>query len=266
MFAAMNAPGITRIKCIPSRDHTERLFKYLKLPIKIRREKKFEIIEVLGKKNYYGFDYRIPGDISSSSFFIVLTLLSKKSKILIKNVNVNKSRTGIIDILKKMNAKINLKNKKIYKGEELADIEVKSAKSLKPIICPEEMNSRSIDELLLIFLVSAKANGISYFNKISELRHKECDRLKFASNFLKMIGIKAKETEDSLKIFGNPNLELNQNYKIRNFSKDHRVFMMSCIAALTLGGKWTINDKESINTSFPNFLSIIKNLGGKITS
>ena len=126
------------------------------------------------------------------------------------------------------------------------------------------MNSRAIDELLLIFLVSAKAKGVSYFKKIGELRHKETDRLKFASNFLKMIGIKIKETKDSLKIYGNPSLELKNNYKIKNFDKDHRAFMLSCIAALTLGGKWKIHDKDSIYTSFPKFLSILKILGAKI--
>ena len=264
MLAALNAPGITKIKCIPSRDHTERLFKYLKLKIKIKKEKKFEKIEIEGGQQYNGFDYNIPGDISSSAFFIVLTLLSNNSIILIKNINVNQSRAGILDILKKMNANIIIKNKKIYNGEEVADIFVKSSKSLKSINCPIEMNSRAIDELLLIFLVSAKAKGVSYFKKIGELRHKETDRLKFASNFLKMIGIKIKETKDSLKIYGNPSLELKNNYKIKNFDKDHRAFMLSCIAALTLGGKWKIHDKDSIYTSFPKFLSILKILGAKI--
>ena len=84
----MKTSGITNIKCIPSRDHTEILYKYLKLPIKIKKEKKFELISFKGKKNYKSFNYTIPGDISSASFFIVLTLLTKNSKILIKNVNV----------------------------------------------------------------------------------------------------------------------------------------------------------------------------------
>ena len=264
MLAALNTPGITKIKCIPSRDHSERLFKYLKLPIKIRKYKKFEIIEIKGEKQYNGFDYKIPGDISSGAFIIVLTLLSKNSQILIKNTNVNKSRTGIIDILKKMNADIILKNRRIYNRETIADIIVKSTNSLKSINCPTEMNSKAIDEFLLIFLVCARAKGISYFKNIGELKHKESNRLKISANFLKMIGIKVEKTSDSLKIYGNPNLELNDNYVMKNFMKDHRVFMMSCVAALTLGGKWKIHDKDSINTSFPKFLSILKSLGGKI--
>ena len=112
LLAALNTYGETIIKCKKSRDHTEKLYKYLKLPIKIFKKKNTEIIKIKGKNQYKGFDYKIPGDISSASFFIALTLLSKESKIILKNINVNRSRTGILDILKKMNAKIKLKNKK----------------------------------------------------------------------------------------------------------------------------------------------------------
>ena len=264
LLAALNTPGKTIIRCFPSRDHTERLFKFLNLPIKIKKNKKYETIELTGQKQFGGFNYRIPGDISSSAFFIVLTLLSKNSEIKIKNININKSRTGIIEILQKMNAKIKLKNKKIYNGEKVSDIVIKSSKNLRSINCSTEMNSRSIDELIIIFLVCAKAKGISYFKNIQELRHKESDRLKLSANFLKMIGVKVKETISTLKIYGNPNLELNKSYIVKNFMKDHRIFMMSCIAALTFGGKWKIHDPDSIKTSFPTFLKIIKDLGGKI--
>ena len=264
LLAALNTPGKTIIRCFPSRDHTERLFKFLNLPIKIKKNKKYETIEFTGQKQFGGFNYRIPGDISSSAFFIVLALLSKNSEIKIKNININKSRTGIIEILQKMNAKIKLKNKKIYNGEKVSDIVIKSSKNLRSINCSTEMNSRSIDELIIIFLVCAKAKGISYFKNIQELRHKESDRLKLSANFLRMIGVKVKETISTLKIYGNPKLELNKSYIVKNFMKDHRIFMMSCIAALTLGGRFKIYDPDSIKTSFPTFLKIIKNLGGKI--
>ena len=264
MLAALNTFGETIIKCKKSRDHSERLFKYLNLPIKIERKNKIEIIRIQGKKQYRGFNYNIPGDISSASFFIALALLSKKSKILIKNININYSRTGILDVLKKMNSKIILKNKSIYKGEPIADIEIKSEDSLKSVNCNSSINSRMIDEFLIIFLICAKAKGISSFKNLGELRNKESDRLKIAVNFLKMIGVKIIYKSNNLKIYGNPNLSLKGKYVIKNYKKDHRVFMMSCIAALTLGGTWKIHDKDSINSSFPNFLSIIKNVGAKI--
>ena len=264
MLAALNTPGVTKIKAAKSRNHSELMFKYLKIPIKINKSKNFDRIEIKGLTQYQSFNYKIPGDISSSSPFICLTALSKNSKILIKGVNVNPSRTGIIDILKKMNVKIIIKNKKKYNGEYVADLLVKSCKSLNAIKCEKKYNSRAIDEFPLIFLACAKAKGISYFNNLSELRQKESDRLKITSNFLKMIGIKVEEKFDSLKIYGNPKLELNKKFIIKNYMKDHRVFMMACIAALTLGGKFEIHDKDSIKTSFPSFIKILKKIGAEI--
>ena len=264
-FAALNTPGVTTIRARKSRNHTELLFKYLKIPIKVSSNKKFDLIKVKGLQQYSAFDYSIPGDISSSAFFIVLTLLSKNSEITIRNVNINESRIGLIKILRMMNCKISFKNKKIYKGEKNADIFVKSSKTLKPINCPSSLNSSAIDELLLIFLVAGtKTNGISRFKELGELNKKESPRLDLAIKFLKAIGIKVLRNKDDIKIYGKTNLDLKKNFHMKNFLKDHRVFMMSCIAALTLGGNWKINDKDSINTSFPKFLKILKNLGAKI--
>ena len=264
MLASLKAPGITKIKAKKSRDHTELLFKNLKIPINIKRKKNYDFIEITGQNNFSGFDYYVPGDISSSAFFIVLTLISKKSKLIIKNVNTNKSRIGLIKILNKMNANITFKNNRKYKGESISDIVVNSRKNFIGINCPKSLNSSAIDEFLVIFLVAAKAKGVSTFNNLSELNKKESPRLNIAIKFLKMIGIKVIRKKDNIKIYGNPNLELNDFYEINNFRKDHRVFMMSCIAALTLGGKWKLSDKDSVNTSFPNFFKIIKKLGAKI--
>ena len=264
MFAALNTPGKTFIKAKKSRDHTEILFKHLKIPIKIKKKKNFDLIEVEGKQNFLAFNYKIPSDISSSAFFIVLALLSKRSKLTIKNVNLNPSRTGIITILNKMGARIILKNKKIYKGEKISDIFVKSVKSLKAINCPSNLNASAIDEFLIIFLAAAKAKGVSYFKNLSELNQKESPRLKLGSKILNMMGIKTILTNHSIKIFGQPDIKLNKNIEIKNYLKDHRIFMMSTIAALSFGGKWKIHNQDSIQTSFPSFLNIIKKLGGKI--
>jgi len=264
-FAALNAPGTTFIRARKSRNHTELLFKYLKIPIKVKSNKELDLIEVKGLQQYNAFNYSIPGDISSGAFFIVLTLLSKNSKITIQNVNINKSRIGLIKILKMMNCNITFKNKRIYKGEKTADIFVKSSKILKPINCPSSLNSSAIDEFLLIFLVAGtKTKGISTFKDLGELNKKESPRLNIAIKFLRMIGIKVVRNKDNIKIYGKPKLDLKGNYYVKNFLKDHRIFMMSCIAALTLGGNWKINNKDSINTSFPKFLNILKSLGANI--
>ena len=119
MLAAINTPGKTIIKAKKSRDHSEILFKYLNLQIDIKKKKKFDLIKIIGGKSIKAFNYKVPSDLSSSAFFIVLTALSKNSKLKIKNVNLNPSRIGVLKILKKMNVKFELRNKKIYKGEIL---------------------------------------------------------------------------------------------------------------------------------------------------
>jgi 3-phosphoshikimate 1-carboxyvinyltransferase len=162
-----------------------------------------------------------------------------------------------------MNIKIKTQNIRNYKGEKIADLSVVSQKNIKPINCPENLNSASIDEFLLIFLLAARANGISYFKNLSELNEKESPRLIWGSKILNLMGIKNIVTDSSIKIFGNPHLKINKKITIKNFLKDHRVFMTSVVAALTFGGTWNISDKDSINTSFPSFISKIKELGAK---
>ncbi len=262
MLAALKSEGVTKIKAKKSRDHTEILFKYLKIPLKINRYKKYDKIQITGVKNIKPLNYKIPGDISSCSFFIVLTILSKNSKLLIKNVNVNPSRIGIINILKKMGASIKILNEKKYKGEKIADIFIKSSKNLKAINCPTKYNSSAIDEFLIIFLVAAKSKGVSIFKDLAELNQKESPRLIWGSKILNLMGIKTRLTKNAIKIYGNPNLIIKNNIKIKNFLKDHRVFMMSVIAALTFKteGKWDIYDVDSIKTSFPTFLKTLKKL------
>ena len=265
IFCGLNTPGTTIIMAKKSRNHTELLLKYLKLPIKVKSRGNYDNIEIKGLNQFKAFNYDVPGDISSASFFIVLTLLSKKSELLIKKVNVNKTRLGIIKILNMMNAKIKLQNKRLYRGEEIADIYVKSNNNFKSINCPPSLNSSAIDELILIIcLVSARAKGVSTFRELGELNKKESKRLDLAIKFLKMIGIKTIRKKDNIKVYGNPKLKLKGKYDVKHFLKDHRIFMMSTIAALTLGGSWKIHDKSSIKTSFPIFLNILNKLGAKI--
>ncbi len=263
ILSALNTHGTTKIKAVKSRDHTELMLKSLNYPIQIKSEKKYDLIKINGMKQFKSFDYNVPGDISSASFFIVLTLLSKNSELLIKNINVNPTRIGVINILNIMNSKIEVLNKKNYKGEQIGDIKVKSSNNFKAINCPKILNSSAIDEFLLIFLIACKSKGVSRFKNLGELNKKESPRLDIAIKFMKMIGIKVERKKNDIKIYGNPNLKLDGKYHIKNFVKDHRIFMMSVVAALTFGGKnWIINDKDSVNSSFPNFIKTIKKLGG----
>ena len=265
MLAALNTKGTTFIKARKSRDHTELLFKSLGLKIKVMKNNNYDLIKINGANKIKPLNYRIPSDISSSAFFIVLTILSENSILNIQNVNINPTRIGLIKILKLMGIKIKIKNSKIYKGEKIGDLIIKSQKYFKPIKCPTKFNSTAIDEFLLIFLIAAKANGISYFKNLSELNQKESPRLLWGSKILNKMGIKTILTKDSIKIFGNPNLKIKNDIIVKNFLGDHRVFMSSVIAGLTFGGNWKIFDKNSINTSFPTFMNKIKKLGAKIS-
>ncbi len=263
ILAALNTPGKTIINAKKSRDHTELLLKHLNLPIKVIRKSDYDVIEVTGEKQFKSFNYTIPGDISSSAFFIVLTLLSKNSKLKIKNVNINPSRAGFIKIINTMGARVKFLNKKKICGELVADIIVKSQKNFKSINCPVKFNSNAIDEFLIIFLLASKASGTSSFRKLEELNKKESPRLKLASKILKKMGVKVKLGKGSIKIFGNPYLKLEKKITINNYYKDHRIFMTSVVAALTLGGKWTIEDMESHTSSFPSFMRILRKIGYK---
>ena len=264
LLAALNTKGTTTIKAAKSRNHTELIYKFLNIPIKIKKMKNNDIIEIDGLKKIKPLNYKIPSDISSSAFFITLTVLAKNSKLNIKNVNINPTRTGILKILKLMGIPVKIMNIKSYKGEKIGDLFIRSKKNIKPINCPTNLNSSAIDEFLLIFLIAAKANGISFFKGLSELNQKESPRLLWGSKILNKIGIKNILTKNSLKIYGNPKLKIEKKIIIKNFLKDHRVFMTSVIAALTFGGVWEIGDKNAINTSFPSFLRKIKSLGAKV--
>jgi len=260
IFAGMKTKGKTYIKAKKSRNHTELLCKYLDLPIKIKSKKNYDLIEISEVKNIRPLNYKIPSDISSSAFFIALTALTENSEITIKDVNINPSRIGVITIFKRMGIKIIFQNQRIYKNEKIADIFVKSPKKLKSINCPSYLNSGAIDEFLIIFLVAAKCNGMSYFKELSELNQKESPRLKLGSKILNLMGVKTITTKNSIKIFGKPDLKINKKIEIKDFMKDHRIFMTSVIAALSFGSQWIIHDKNSVNTSFPEFLNIIKKL------
>ncbi len=257
ILAGIKTNGKTIIKAKKSRNHTELLFKHLKLPIKIKRKKNFDLIEVNKVKKINPINYKIPSDISSSAFFIALTVLSKKSQLTIRDVNINPSRVGMLTILKKMGVKISFEKKRIYNGEPIANIIVKSPKILKSLNCPSKLNSSAIDEFLVIFLIAAKAKGVSFFKNLEELNKKESPRLKWGAKILKMMGIKIITTKNSIKIFGNPKLEITKKIIIKNYLKDHRIFMTSVIGALSFGGIWHIHDKDSIKTSFPSFLKTL---------
>ena len=266
ILASLGCPGISTIKEFKnSRNHTEKMLKFAAPRIiKVKKFKNFNLISIKGQKDYKAFDLNVGGDFSSASFFIVLTLLSKNSRLKIKSVNLNPTRLGALKILKKMGGKIALQNIKSKCGERIGDILIKSS-NLKSISCPASIVPYAIDEMTLMFFCAAFANGVSLFKGCRELEMKESRRLSLMNKMLNQIGIRTKLIDnDSIKIYGNPNLNLNnKTYRIKT-AYDHRLSMVGIILGLTFpGGKIIVEDCNSIATSFPNFLNLMKQLGAK---
>ena len=267
ILASLNCPGISTIKIQKnkrSRDHTERMLKFAGAKIKVKKFKNYNLISIEGQKDFKAFNLSVGGDFSSASFFIVLTLLSKNSQLKIKSVNLNPTRLGALKILKKMGGKITLKNIRSQCEERIGDIIIKSS-NLKPINCPASIVPFAIDEMPLIFLAASFSNGVSIFKGCRELEMKESRRLSLMNKMLNQIGIRTKLIDrDSIKIYGNPNLNLNnRTYRIQT-AYDHRLSMVGIILGLTFpGGKIIVEDCNSIATSFPNFLNLVKQLGAK---
>ena len=262
ILASLNTPGITKIKELKkSRDHTENMLKFIRAKIKIKKFKTYNLISIEGQKDFKAFNLNIPGDMSSAAFFIVLTLLTKHSIIKIKNINLNPTRTGIIIILKKMNAKIKLMNVKTKYGEKVGDIVVKSS-ILKSINCPASLVPSTIDEFTVLMIAAAKAKGTTTFSGLGELNKKESPRLNLMNSILNQVGIKTKLKRETIKIIGSPKINLNKSYTI-NSHFDHRVCMSVFVMCQIFGGQIKIKDFNSVATSFPSFLYLMKLLGAK---
>ena len=258
-LAALNTKGISTLEeRFETRDHTEIMLKYLNANIKVKKSKNKKIISIFGKTPIDAKDISVPGDISSAAFMIVLALISKNSKVTIKNVLLNPTRTGILDVLKKMKAKIKIKNKKTVCGEIVGDIEAKSS-NLKATTVPEKMAPRLIDEYPILFIAACFAKGTSNFKGIEELRVKESDRIKSMEDGLKPLGVKVSSTKSSVKITGTNSFKLNKKIKI-DAKGDHRIAMSFYVLSQVLNKSFKIKDFNYVKTSFPSFTKTINTL------
>ena len=258
-LAALNTKGISTLEeRFETRDHTEIMLKYLNANIKVKKSKNKKIISIFGKTPIDAKDISVPGDISSAAFMIILALISKNSTVTIKNVLLNPTRTGILDVLKKMKAKITIKNKKIICGEVVGDIEAKSS-NLKSTTVSEKMAPRLIDEYPILFIAACFAKGTSNFKGIEELRVKESDRIKSMEGGLKPLGVKINSTKSSVKITGTNSFKLNKKIKI-DAKGDHRIAMSFYVLSQVLNKSFKIKDFNYVKTSFPSFTKTINNL------
>jgi 3-phosphoshikimate 1-carboxyvinyltransferase len=258
-LAALNTKGISTLEeRFETRDHTEIMLKYLNANIKVKKSKNKKIISIFGKTPIDAKDISVPGDISSAAFMIILALISKNSTVTIKNVLLNPTRTGILDVLKKMKAKITIKNKKTVCGEVVGDIEAKSS-NLKATTVSEKMAPRLIDEYPILFIAACFAKGTSNFKGIEELRVKESDRIKSMEDGLKPLGVKISSTKSSVKISGTNSFKLNKKIKI-DAKGDHRIAMSFYVLSQVLNKSFKIKDFNYVKTSFPSFTKTINTL------
>ena len=263
ILAALNSFGTTLIEEEhKSRDHTENILSKNQKCITIKKGKK-NIIQVYGKRQLSPLNIDIPGDPSSAAFFISLCLLTKKSELVLRNIQLNPTRSGFLRIMKNHGAKISILNKKIKNNETIGDIQVKSSK-LKKLRVGKNYYVNATDEYPIMFVVAALIEGTSSFKGIGELKNKESDRIKVMQRLLRQAGVKSIFKNDELKIFGKTKLRNTRKRKIEISNiLDHRICMSAMILSQITGIKAKIKNFETVRTSSPNFLKILRSLGGK---
>jgi 3-phosphoshikimate 1-carboxyvinyltransferase len=262
IFAGLNSFGTTKIlEKERSRNHTENMLLKNREVIKIKNDKK-KIITIYGKKYLNPININVPGDPSSSAFFTALTLLNKNSSLKIKNVGLNPTRIGFYQLLKKQGAKIKFKNLKKENNEHRGDIIIKSCK-LKPIKALSKFYPSTADEFPILFVLAGLTKGTSVFEGIGDLANKESNRIKEMQKVLNQVGIRSVSSKTELKIFGKGMIDArNKEIIIPNLG-DHRISMSSFILAILTGAKTKIKNFETVYTSSPSFLKIMKLLGAK---
>jgi 3-phosphoshikimate 1-carboxyvinyltransferase len=255
LFAGLYANGETTVEePYPTRDHTERMLILFGSKI----EKSGNKITLKEKNNLTPHKLSIPGDISSASYFIVLTSISQNGELFLKDVGINPTRTGILDILEMMGADISIMNKRDVSNEPIADILVKSGK-LKGIDISGEIIPRIIDELPIIAVAATQAKGTTLVKNAAELRVKETDRIKAIVENLKKMGAQIEEQRDGFIVEGPKNLK----GTLCNSYGDHRIAMSLAIAGLIADGATIIEGAEYIKISFPEFTTLLKMVCGE---
>ena len=256
LFASLGAQGDTKIvEQSTSRDHTERMFEYFGASITYSEKE-----TILKKTDKFTPQIiEIPGDFSSSAFFIVAALISKNSDITLKEVGMNPSRIALLNKLIEMGGDIQVFNHSSFGREPIADVNVKSS-SLNSCEVTADDVANLIDELPILFIASSFAEGTSSFNEIDELKHKESDRLKAMQDGLNKMKVRNFLDGNAFCIEG-----MGKNYKSPNFLAethyDHRIAMSFAIAGLNSSSSIEIASPESINTSFPEFVDLGNKLG-----
>jgi len=252
LLAGLHSEGITTVKePVKSRDHTERMLEYLNANIMEQGTK-----VTIGASELVSKPITIPGDISSAAFFLVSGAIIPDSEIIIQDVGLNPTRTGIIDVLKQMGAEIEILNQRVDCNEEIGDIKVNYS-NLKAITIDSEIIPRIIDEIPIIAVAATQAEGTTIIKGAEELRHKESDRIKAVYIELKKLGAEIEEQPDGLIIHGKTKLKGGCTLETYH---DHRIAMSAYIAGLIADSPIEINEFHWVNISFPEFTGILDKL------
>jgi len=254
LLAGLYADGET---CITenetTRDHTERMLKGFGYQVTSSSGK----VSLTGGGQLQACDIEVPSDISSAAFFIVAASIAKNADITLEAVNINPTRTGVIEILKLMGANIELNNQREEAGELVSDIRVCSS-SLKGITIPKELVPLAIDEFPAIFIAASCAHGETLLTGARELRVKESDRIQVMADGLLSLGIENEVLEDGIRIKGG---EFQKQTSIIKSHHDHRISMAFAIASARSNFELDIEGVDNVKTSFPNFVELVNQVG-----
>jgi len=254
LLAALHGREVTEINQPEiSRDHTERMLEYFDADISYNGKN----MKIDPAKKLRAKDIIVPGDLSSALFIIVAALVLKNSSISIKNVGINPTRSYMLDILKEMGGHINIKNKKIVCNEPVADIEASSS-NLVPARIAIDKIPNIIDEIPILAVAAAKADGTTIINGAGELRNKESDRLNTIRTQFNMAGLNIKELKDGLEIRGDS--DLNVKGGTIDSMGDHRIAMSLAVLSMLSEEKLMISNPECVDTSFPGFKDTIDSI------
>ena len=265
LLAGLWADGTTSIiEPESTRDHTERMLRAFGYTVVVDKQPHGNKISITGGGQLTACDITVPADISSAAFFMVAATIANHGNITIKQVGINPTRTGVIDILKLMGADICLANETMMGGEPVADIMVKSSK-LKGINIPAHLVPLAIDEFPVLFVAASCATGKTILRGAKELRVKESDRIAVMADGLKTLGIDCTVLDDGIEIIGKGD-EHQHGKRVFTGGKidshhDHRIAMSFTVASLQASDAIIIHGTETVNTSFPNFAQLVNEAG-----
>ena len=253
LLAGLYTDGVTEVKePARSRDHSERMLPAFGADMRTDGL----TVHVRGGMELHAQEIDVPGDFSSAAFFIVAALLLPGSEILLKNVGINPTRTGLIDVLRGMGGHIEVLNIRTVSGEPVADIFCKGGTELKAADVAGEIVPSLIDEFPILCIAAAKANGTTTISGAEELRVKESDRIKAMATEMSKMGIHVEEHPDGMSITGTESIRGAQV----DSHGDHRIAMSMAVAGLVADGTTTINNASAVSISFPDFFQIIRKL------